>query len=89
MTEENDLDFEQKIKDHWHDMKDNKVFNCDQLDEDQEEAIRFGELKKYAKELSLFLPEKWFIDVDYNELNQHRVSIISPSGVVVDSDHPS
>lgn len=84
-----DLGLEHKIKEYWHDAKNNAVFNYDQLDKDQEEAIRFGELKKAAKELSLFLPEKYFIEVDYNELNQHRISVIGPHGVMVDSDQPS
>ena len=77
---------ESEWKEDWQARKDDQASWQSQLDEDQEEAIFFGELKKSAKDLNIFLPDGYSIEVDYGEMGNPRVSIIGPHGVLVDSD---
>ena len=55
-----------------------------QLDESQEEAIYFGELKKSAKELNVHLPAGINIEVDYDEMGKPRVDVVGPHGVMTE-----
>ena len=54
------------------------------LDEEQEEAIYFGELRKAAKDLNVHLPDNINIEVDYDEMGQYRVCVVGPHGVMTE-----
>ena len=77
---------ESEWKEDWQARKDDLESWQSQLDEEQEEAIYFGELQKSAKDLNVLLPDGYSIEVDYNEMSKPRVSVIGPHGVLVDSD---
>ena len=74
-----------EMKEDWRQRRDEYREWQSRIDESQEEAIRYGELRKSAKELSLHLPDGYSIEVDYDEMGHHRVSVIGPHGVMLDS----
>ena len=77
---------ESEWKEDWQARKDEQLSWQSQLNEEQEEAIYFGELQKAAKDLSVHLPDNINIEVDYDEMGKPRVSVVGPHGVLVDSD---
>ena len=73
-------------KEEWRAKKDDHDYWQSQLDESQEEAIYFGELRKAAKDLNIHLPDGYNIEIDYGEMGNPRVSILGPRGIIVSTD---
>ena len=78
-----------EMKEDWRARRDEYAAWQSRLDESKEEAIFMGELRKAAKELNVFLPDQYRIEVEYDEMDHIRVNVMGPQGSLIEQSHVS